>query len=47
MRDFLKEQNEPKLDFIGKYTTDDDPKRIAWDIRETLEIHDIPTGKTL
>ena len=45
MRDFLKEQNEPKLDFIGKYTTDDDPKRIAWDIRETLEIHDIPTGK--
>ncbi len=44
MRDFLQEQNEPELDFIGKYTTDDDPKMIAWDIRETLGVRDIPAG---
>jgi len=45
MRDFLQEQNEPELDFIGKYTIDDDPKMIAWDIRETLGVRDIPAGK--
>jgi Zn-dependent peptidase ImmA (M78 family) len=45
MGDFLQDQDEPELDFIGKYSRDDDPKAIASDIRETLKIHDIPTGK--
>jgi Zn-dependent peptidase ImmA (M78 family) len=44
LKTFLVENDQPKIDFIGKYSIDDSPESVAMYIRSVLEIDSIELG---